>query len=76
GGSAEYFERERVVMRHHAANYTLMGETVAGQTTKLINQLICAVLFQAVAEAVKHAEAGGVDPAAIPTALARGRADN
>ncbi|MGO7564971.1 NAD(P)-binding domain-containing protein, partial [Rhizobium johnstonii] len=70
GGSAEDFERARVVIRHLAANYTLMGESGAGQTTKLINHLFCAVLFQAVAEAVKLAEAGGVDPAAIPTALA------
>ncbi|ANL49231.1 3-hydroxyisobutyrate dehydrogenase-related protein (plasmid) [Rhizobium phaseoli] len=76
GGSAEDFERARVVMRHLAANYTLMGESGAGQTTKLINQLFCAVLFQAVAEAVKLAEAGGVDPAAIPAALAGGRADS
>ncbi|ANM13046.1 MULTISPECIES: NAD(P)-dependent oxidoreductase [unclassified Rhizobium] len=76
GGSAEDFERARVVMRHLAANYTLMGASGAGQTTKLINQLFCAVLFQAVAEAVKLAEAGGVDPAAIPAALAGGRADS
>ncbi|MBB3913685.1 NAD(P)-dependent oxidoreductase [Rhizobium fabae] len=76
GGNLEDFERARVVMRHLAANYTLMGTSGAGQTTKLINQLFCAVLFQAVAEAVKLAEAGGVDAAAIPTALAGGRADN
>ncbi|ARO26514.1 NAD(P)-dependent oxidoreductase [Rhizobium sp. S9] len=76
GGSAEDFERARVVMRHLAANYTLMGASGAGQTTKLINQLFCAVLFQAVAEAVKLAEAGGVDPSAIPAALAGGRADS
>ncbi|OHV19016.1 NAD(P)-dependent oxidoreductase [Rhizobium sp. RMa-01] len=76
GGRAEDFERARLVMRHLAANYTLMGASGAGQTTKLINQLFCAVLFQAVAEAVKLAEAGGVDPAAIPAALAGGRADS
>ncbi|MBX5132939.1 NAD(P)-dependent oxidoreductase [Rhizobium lentis] len=76
GGSLEDFERARVVMRHLAANYTLMGASGAGQTTKLINQLFCAVLFQSVAEAVKLAEAGGVDPSAIPAALAGGRADS
>ncbi|ARO32943.1 MULTISPECIES: NAD(P)-dependent oxidoreductase [unclassified Rhizobium] len=76
GGSSEDFERARVVMRHLAANYTLMGASGAGQTTKLINQLFCAVLFQSVAEAVKLAEAGGVDPSAIPAALAGGRADS
>ncbi len=76
GGTAGDFERARRVMQHLAANYTLMGPSGAGQTTKLINQLFCAVLFQAVAEAVKLAEAGGVDPADIPAALSGGRADS
>ena len=62
GGTVEDFERARPVMRHLAANYTLMGPSGAGQTVKLINQLFCGVLFQAVAEAVKLAEAGGVEP--------------
>lgn len=76
GGREEDFERARAVMQHLAANYTLMGPNGAGQTVKLINQLFCAVQFQAVAEAVKLAEAGGVDPAAIPAALKGGRADS
>jgi 2-hydroxy-3-oxopropionate reductase len=76
GGSIENFERARIVMQHLCANYTLMGGSGAGQTTKLVNQLFCALAFQAVAEAVKLAEAGGVDPARIPSALAGGRADN
>jgi 2-hydroxy-3-oxopropionate reductase len=76
GGTLENFERARVVMKDLCANYSLMGGNGAGQTTKLINQLFCAVAFQAVAEAVKLAEAGGVDPAKIPAALAGGRADN
>ncbi len=76
GGAPADFERAREVMQHLASNYTLMGPSGAGQTTKLINQLFCAVAFQAVAEAVKLAEAGGVDASAIPAALAGGRADN
>jgi 2-hydroxy-3-oxopropionate reductase len=76
GGSPENFERARTVMKDLCANYTLMGANGAGQTTKLVNQLFCAIAFQAVAEAVKLAEAGGVDPAKIPAALAGGRADN
>jgi 2-hydroxy-3-oxopropionate reductase len=76
GGMAENFERARVVMSDLCANYSLMGGNGAGQTTKLINQLFCAIAFQAVAEAVKLAEAGGVDPRKIPAALAGGRADN
>lgn len=76
GGKKEDFDHAYTVMQHLSANYTLMGPSGAGQTTKLINQLFCAVAFQAVAEAVKLAEAGGVDPAIIPQALAGGRADN
>jgi 2-hydroxy-3-oxopropionate reductase len=75
GGEASGFERARKVMKDLSANYTLMGGSGAGQTTKLVNQLFCALAFQAVAEAVKLAEAGGVDPAKIPSALAGGRAD-
>ena len=76
GGTPENFERARMVMKDLCANYTLMGPSGAGQTTKLVNQLFCALAFQAVAEAVKLAEAGGVDPAKIPAALAGGRADS
>ena len=76
GGSAANFERARAAMKDLCANYTLMGGSGAGQTTKLVNQLFCAIAFQAVAEAVKLAEAGGVDPAKIPQALAGGRADS
>jgi 2-hydroxy-3-oxopropionate reductase len=76
GGTSANFERARTVMKDLCANYTLMGPSGAGQTTKLVNQLFCALAFQAVAEAVKLAEAGGVDPAKIPAALAGGRADN
>lgn len=75
GGEVADFERARVVMGDLAANYTLMGASGAGQTTKLVNQLFCALAFQAVAEAVKLAEAGGVDATRIPAALAGGRAD-
>lgn len=75
GGSQHDFERARSVMKDLASNYTLMGGSGAGQTTKLVNQLLCAAAFQAVAEAVKLAEAGGVDPAKIPAALGGGRAD-
>lgn len=75
GGTQQDFERAHAVMKDLATNYTLMGGAGAGQTTKLVNQLLCAAAFQAVAEAVKLAEAGGVDPAKIPAALAGGRAD-
>ncbi|MGO4606834.1 NAD(P)-dependent oxidoreductase [Variovorax sp. 2RAF20] len=76
GGSAEDVQRARAVMDSLCANYTRMGDSGAGQTTKLVNQLLCAIGFQAVAEAVRLAEAGGVDASKLPAALAGGRADS
>jgi 2-hydroxy-3-oxopropionate reductase len=76
GGSEHDVQRARAVMDSLCANYTRMGESGAGQTTKLVNQLLCAIGFQAVAEAVRLAEAGGVDASKLPAALAGGRADS
>jgi 2-hydroxy-3-oxopropionate reductase len=76
GGTPEDVRRARRVMDSLCSNYTHMGPSGAGQTTKLVNQVLCALGFQAVAEAVRLAEAGGVDAARIPAALAGGRADS
>ncbi len=76
GGKPTDFEDSKVVMNHLCSNYTLMGPSGAGQTTKLINQVLCALNFVAVAEATKLAQDAGVDASKIPQALAGGRADS
>lgn len=76
GGDATDFERSKVVMDHICGNYTLMGPSGAGQTTKLINQVLCALNFVAVAEATQLAMDAGVDAAMIPQAIKGGRADS
>lgn len=76
GGDAVDFEKSKAVMDHLCANYTLMGPSGAGQTTKLINQVLCALNFVAVAEATQLALDAGVDATAIPKAIAGGRADS
>jgi 2-hydroxy-3-oxopropionate reductase len=76
GGSEDDVIRARAVMDSLCANYTHMGPSGAGQTTKLVNQVLCALGFQAVAEAVRLAEAGGVDAVRIAQALSGGRADS
>lgn len=76
GGDPEPVERARTVLSHVASNITHMGAAGTGQTTKLINQVLCALGFAAVAEATKLAEDAGIDPINIPTALAGGRADS
>ena len=59
-----------------STNFTHLGGSGAGQTVKLINQILCAGNFLAVAEAVRFAEGHGVDATKIPAALAGGRADS
>lgn len=76
GGEAEEVERAKQVLSAVAANMTHMGPCGAGQTTKLINQVLCACNFMAVAEATRLALDAGVDAERIPAALAGGRADS
>ncbi|BCG92449.1 NAD(P)-dependent oxidoreductase [Mesorhizobium sp. 131-2-1] len=76
GGEEEDVEDAHTVLRDVAANYTHMGPAGAGQTTKLINQVLCALNFMAVAEATRLALDAGVDALKIPQALQGGRADS
>jgi len=76
GGDAADVARAHMVLKHVAANYTHMGPAGAGQTTKLINQVLCGLGFLAVAEATQLALDAGVDAAKIPKALKGGRADS
>ncbi|MFK7765311.1 MAG: NAD(P)-dependent oxidoreductase [Roseobacter sp.] len=76
GGTAEDVDRAHTVLRHVASNYTHMGPSGAGQTTKLINQVLCGLGFLAVAEATQLALDAGVEAEKIPQALKGGRADS
>jgi len=76
GGEEDDVEDAHNVLRDVAANYTHMGPAGAGQTTKLINQVLCALNFMAVAEATRLALDAGVDVLKIPQALRGGRADS
>lgn len=76
GGNDGDVARALPVLADIAANMTHMGPSGAGQTTKLINQVLCACGFLAVAEATRLALDAGVDASRIPAALAGGRADS
>jgi len=76
GGEAADVAATHDVLRHVAINYTHMGPVGAGQTTKLINQVLCGLGFLAVAEATQLALDAGVDAAKVPVALKGGRADS
>jgi 2-hydroxy-3-oxopropionate reductase len=76
GGSAADVARAEPLIARLSNHFTHLGGSGAGQTIKLINQILCACHFMAVAEAVCFAEHHGVDATRIPEALAGGRADS
>jgi len=76
GGPADAIERLRPVLAAYSAQVTRMGDSGAGQATKLCNQVIVAASIVAINEAVRLARASGVDAASLPRALAGGWADS
>ncbi|WEK02928.1 MAG: NAD(P)-dependent oxidoreductase [Candidatus Devosia phytovorans] len=75
GAEADVIEAQQV-LAIVASNQTHMGPVGTGQTTKIINQVLCGLGFMAVAEATALAEAAGVNVERIPAALKGGRADS
>lgn len=71
GGSPEAIERARP-LAESLGLFTHMGAVGAGQATKLVNQALCLTNYVVVAEALRLAEAYGVDADRIPAALAPG----
>ena len=76
GGRPEDIERARPVVMQLAQRFTRMGDAGAGQVTKLCNQIIVGSLLPVLAEAVRLAEAAGVDPRQLAEALKGGSADS
>jgi 2-hydroxy-3-oxopropionate reductase len=75
GGDQDVFDRARVVLEA-LGRPTLVGGHGAGQLAKLVNQLICGVMIEAVAEGLLLARAAGCDPATVREALRGGFADS
>jgi len=76
GGKVEHIERARPIVMHLAQRFTRMGDSGAGQVTKLCNQIIVGSLLPVIAEAIRLAEAAGVDAKSLPEALKGGFADS
>jgi 3-hydroxyisobutyrate dehydrogenase len=76
GGSEQDFEVAKPIWDALAGRCTLMGPTGAGQSTKVINQVLVLGGFALLAEAAALAMNAGIDAARIPDALSGGRADS
>ncbi|MBU8540328.1 2-hydroxy-3-oxopropionate reductase [Falsiroseomonas tokyonensis] len=74
GGSDSAFQRAKPLFEAMGKNITLVGETGAGQTCKVANQIIVALTIEAVGEALVFASKAGADPAKVRQALMGGLA--
>jgi 3-hydroxyisobutyrate dehydrogenase len=72
GGSAAAFERARPVLAAMGRAATHFGPSGAGQAAKATNQIMCAGIIQAVAEAMAFAKAEGLPLEALIETLGRG----
>ena len=74
GGDAAQFERALPVFEAMGKTITHVGETGAGQTVKLVNQILVVGNCLAMCEALMLAEAGGVDLQKTFDAVSKGAA--
>jgi 2-hydroxy-3-oxopropionate reductase len=74
GGRKEIFDKASELLDIMGGSVTHCGEIGAGNTTKLVNQIIVAVNIAAVSEALVFGKKAGVDPEAIYQAIRGGLA--
>ena len=76
GGDADAFESAKPVMECYGKAVTLMGETGAGQLTKMVNQICIAGLVQALSEAMNFAQRAGLDGEQVLDVISKGAAQS
>jgi 3-hydroxyisobutyrate dehydrogenase len=76
GGNADAFERARPVIDCYAKMVGLMGETGAGQLTKMVNQTCIAGLVQGLAEGIHFAKQAGLDVEKVISVISKGAAQS
>lgn len=76
GGSEQDFDAVKAVIDVFAKSVILMGDSGAGQLTKMVNQICIAGLVQGLAEGIHFAQHAGLDPRAVVAAISRGAAQS
>ncbi len=74
GGEEAAFERALPVMQAYGRSIRRLGESGAGQLTKMVNQICIAGLLQGLAEGLHFAEKAGLDGRAVIEAISGGAA--
>jgi 3-hydroxyisobutyrate dehydrogenase-like beta-hydroxyacid dehydrogenase len=76
GGDAEPFAAAQPVVSAYAQAVTLMGESGAGQLTKMVNQICIAGLLQSLSEALNFGQRAGLDMAQVLEVISKGAASS
>jgi 3-hydroxyisobutyrate dehydrogenase len=74
GGTQEDYDRAEPVMAAYAKRSRRMGETGAGQLTKMVNQICIAGLLQGLSEGMLFAQKAGLDGEAVVDVIQGGAA--
>jgi 3-hydroxyisobutyrate dehydrogenase len=76
GGDAEPFARAQPVIAAYARACNLIGDSGAGQLTKMVNQICIAGLVQGLAEAIHFGKKAGLDIEKVIATISKGAAQS
>jgi 3-hydroxyisobutyrate dehydrogenase len=76
GGDAAAFEQARPVAMAFSRAFTLLGQSGAGQLTKMVNQICIAGLVQGLSEAIAFGQRAGLDMHQVLDAVGKGAAQS
>ena len=76
GGDEPVFDRASDSMSSYGRAVTLMGESGAGQLTKMVNQICIAGLVQALAEGLNFAQKAGLNGEQVVQVISKGAAQS
>ncbi len=74
GGDQAVFDKARPVIDAYAKMVGLMGDTGAGQLTKMVNQICIAGLVQGLSEGIHFGKTAGLDIAKVIEVISKGAA--
>lgn len=76
GGTAQAMDRATPVMQAYGARIVHVGDTGAGQTTKMANQMCIAGVLGGLSEAIRLSQAAGLDTGKVLEAISGGAAQS
>jgi 3-hydroxyisobutyrate dehydrogenase len=76
GGDAAAFDAVQPVAMAFSRAFTLMGESGAGQLTKMVNQICIAGLVQGLSEAIAFGQKAGLDMTQVLDVIGKGAAQS